>query len=639
MKKYTSFSHPLLVMLIIAGSFQYEAKGQQLESVEGIWSGTVSMDIRADVTTGWSESHISTSFTDNKGHGTVKAESEPTGIYKKIGMGNTACNGQGVAKLIYLKFNFHKQTYRIDVQGPDCSNGPNPNSNHRNDILIADKPLAGSPNLLSGTETTVSQMPGGVGTVTITITWHLARSVDAELIVTPQNYDNWLPEPGRDELTKGSVINISLQLFGRNGQPPTLKAKSFELRLSNTSTEPGITLNAPLVPNNTLPDLRFLPQANTVISASFQFAQVNCSNGVSGEISIGAFDGGGYTTLTAVAILEDKSRMEGHLLITGGETEILIPKRTAGSNIAISWVTANGNPHDLDDKESTAGNPNIGDGLTAYEEYRGVISEGKFRRLDPNEKELGVCVKRAEVALFAEGISWLENASGLKVIHFDETEIGPDRRLNKNFLTAHDYDQYVLKLEKKHVRKNVLGRAEPGPGIPKTVTRVKIDYNQIAQQQQELERQARLQNVQLPYTLEEKVAKTVAHELAHGVNVSHHGNDEILEIDKEVNANDPVRIFLANGNEEITRKYHIAGVVGKSGNQESGDIFCIMNYNPCFDWAVRESNNFFFFYMVPLLPLGNLMCNNKDGTDINATPNYFGDARVGNCLSQIKLRD
>ena len=37
----------------------------------------------------------------------------------------------------------------------------------------------------------------------------------------------------------------------------------------------------------------------------------------------------------------------------------------------------NGNPGEMDDEETTPGNSNNGDGLSAYEEYRGLISEGK----------------------------------------------------------------------------------------------------------------------------------------------------------------------------------------------------------------------------------------------------------------------
>ncbi|MBL0130434.1 MAG: hypothetical protein IPP43_04340 [Chitinophagaceae bacterium] len=61
----------------------------------------------------------------------------------------------------------------------------------------------------------------------------------------------------------------------------------------------------------------------------------------------------------------------------------------------------------MDDKEYSTGNSNDGDGLTAYEEYRGVISEkefgprnpNKFGRLDPNKKRAGNNGKRAELPI------------------------------------------------------------------------------------------------------------------------------------------------------------------------------------------------------------------------------------------------
>lgn len=585
-------------------------------------------------------------FTDDKGTGNVTLHAEHYIGGKKVEV--TDCSGGGKAELHEVVVDEYDNMYHIHAIGPGCTGttiylldggrtevyGP-----EFTDISVSDERLTNK-NVLAGSKTSTYEMGPGLGTVTTTISWHLSReSSDDELIITPENYNDWMPEPGLNELTKGNTIKIDLKVHGQNGRPLTSRVRSFEVKLNNTSKEPGITLNAPLRPLTTLPDLQFLPQPNTGLADEFQTAIIQCTNGESGSIVIAAFDGGAYTTLTATAIMQDNRRLEGHLLISGGNTETPIPKRPANSNIAEKWLIAHNNPADTYDDESSPGNSNNGDGLTAYEEYRGVIAKGGFKRLDPDTKELGVVIKPGEAALFRIGIEWLENATGLKVIRFDEGEIGTDRRLNKNYETAHSYDQYALLLLKKHVRRGVWGRAEGGPGLPKDVTRVIVDYNQIAQSQAALEREALLAGITVPFNLDELIAKTVAHELGHGISIPHHGNQELKKIKVVVYENDPVRIYLPRASGEITnRPDSIKGLVGKQHNQQSGDIFCIMCYNPCFDYSLVETGNFYNFYIVPLLPVGSSMCNDAAGVDINASPYYFGDAEKGNCLSRIKLK-
>ncbi|HSU27142.1 MAG TPA: hypothetical protein VLJ68_02095, partial [Chitinophagaceae bacterium] len=553
MKKYAG--HIVIILNLFLLSTSYTSKKNYRRNAEGIsrWTGTLRMEVRYTGITGTSERTVTVSFldalptlnredgivdlnfTDDKGTGSALYHGDAIIAGKKIS--TTDCQGSGPSELHEVVVDETEGTYRIHAIGPSCSGTTvslldgttSPYGPEFSDIIVSDQPLGSNKNLLSGSKTETSDLLG-MGTSTTLITWNLSRTTtSAELIVTPDNYDGWIPEPGPNEFTKGSTIKISLKLHGRNGQPPTVKAKSFELRLSNTSNEPGMTLNFPLTPSDPFPDLRFMPGASAGVGADFQSATINCQDGINGEITIAAYDGGGYTMLTAVAILRDNTRLDGHLLISGGNTEIPIPKRPNGSNIAEAWLNAHNNPGDMDDKETSTGNSNNGDGLTAYEEYRGVWSEGKYKRLDPDDKELGVWVKKSELPLFSLGLDWLENASNIKVIKFIDNEIGPDRQLNKHFKTSHDYDQYALKLLKQHIRKDVLGRTEPGPGTPKTVTRIKIDYDQIVSHYIDYQRQAILNNFTLPFSESDFVAKTVAHELGHGMTIRHHGESELVE--------------------------------------------------------------------------------------------------------------
>lgn len=657
--------------------------------IESRWTGTVRMEQRQNTVLGPVEMQISATFsgaiptlhrdvettdlnfTDDKGTGTVRIHKEAIVEGRKVG--ETNCTGSGQTELHEVVVDEIEKTYKIDVVGPPCVgedvdliNGiRSPYGPEVHSIVVPDQPLR-DPDVLAGTHTETVEHPG-VTTATTTYTWNLVRGkpTDLELIVTPtcfkssvQNcsYETWLPEPGRIELTEGSVMNISLKLQGKNGRPLTKKAKAFELRLLNTSTEPGITINAPLSPSNDqLPDLRFLPQPNGVPSDKFQSIKINCPNSgcSTADVKIGSYDGGGWTMLTAEAILKNEPPVAGNLMVSGGKVEIPIPERDPVKKIATAWLTANGNPNEMDDKEDSPGNT-PGDGLTAYEEYRGVVSEGAFHRLDPTKKELGVRMKRTEFSLFLDGISLFESATGIKPIRFDESEIAQDRRLNKNASSAHDYDQFAENLEKGSLPSDAVGENQPTnvtAKLPAQSDHVIIDIDKIKQQYQSqaanlMAANRRLgTNLRMPYTEAEDIANTVAHELAHGVNVNHHGMPTI-EPDRSVpqQSVDIYHIFAEDGT-EITDQFRgqtISGI-GKAHNDESGDLTCIMAYTSLYNWAFRVGNDGSLnFYKVKLLPVGKKMCRAKTGTGINDNNKYFGDAapgiNFGNCISQIKLR-
>lgn len=585
-----------------------------------------------------------TLFADNKGTGTYGLKGSLTNVI----INQTCvsdCNGSGPSELHSVSVREFDNTYDIEAIGPDyhCTHScKEPVDEYGKEITVSNHALTNK-NLLEGTRSVTSELPGKMGTVTSTTTWRLEREIPEDiLIVTPEDYDTWLPEPGKDENSPGRMIVINLKVVGKNGQPPNSDVKSFEVRLKNTSREPGICLNMPLTVGPVLPDLRFndeFPWVQT--SGERQVATIESLDGTTGSIFLDPFDGGGYTTLTATATMEDGSKLVGQLLVSGGKTEIPIPKRPPGSHIGDAWLAKYKNPADTDDKETSPGNSYDGDGLSAYEEYRGVIAHGGFERLDPNKKELGV--KTGDWLLFLDGIAKFEAYSGVDVICFFENEIGPDRRLNKNKLTAHIYDQYALYLQKAALTGD-LGKSFGGPAIPKQVSKTVIDQNRIRLAYQDRLAEAKSINATLSYTEKDLFATVTAHELSHSVNVKHHGSLAPNSLNVQIQPGRPVRIFDYNGSEILTRPYHITGRGGDTGNEQSGDVDCFMLNNALCDWAVRTAPDSMFFYQVPLIPLGTKLCNKKNGTglnslkDANGNYKYFGDAANGNCLSQIKLK-
>lgn len=614
-------------------------------------------------------------FTDDKGSGSHISTSEGTNLLTKVKC-ISDCSGSGVAELHTVTIREWDNTYDIEAIAPACTGkacnedgSPRPYEEGTVTIGVSNEKLIDK-DVLSGTKTVTSAMPGGFGTATVTTTWVLRRvkeENDAELIVTPVDYDTWLPEPGRNEISKGNVMTINLKLQGKNGKPLKVKAESFELHLFNTSMEKGITINYPLEPDaKQLPDLRFIHRPDIESIDEDQTILVSCPDGKTGTAYLGSYDGGGWTVLKAEAILEDQTRIEGRLLKPDGEADIRIPKRDPNSHIGEVWLKKYNNPGEADDKDTSMKNKKTGDGLSAYEEYRGVISElefgkvnrNKFGRLDPLRKDVGVRVDKAEMPLFATGINWFESASGLKVIRFNEKEIPDYRRLNENANTAHIYDQYVLKLYKGLLgHDNALGSVfttGKDPDIPaKTyavvidIDAIKSDYNFNVNKEKP---------TALPFTLQDFIANVTAHELGHGVDIFHHGQKPNLFSPMVVDAGPPILIKAYNGSgwnnlhppairifnrrgAQVNPPFTIQGQIGQEGNTESGDLDCIMAYVPFCSWArTIGADGAWIFNEVPILNVGRKMCASIKGTSINNSIIYFGDAQKGNCFDQIKLK-
>jgi hypothetical protein len=65
----------------------------------------------------------------------------------------------------------------------------------------------------------------------------------------------------------------------------------------------------------------------------------------------------------------------------------------------------------------------------------------------------------------------------------------------------------------------------------------------------------------------------------------------------------------------------------------------MLNYYPFYNWGITiGADGAKIFNKEPLLPLGKIFCTSKDGTGINATKLYFGNAKIGDCMSQIQLK-
>ncbi|MEO6611006.1 MAG: hypothetical protein ABIT05_09600 [Chitinophagaceae bacterium] len=592
---------------------------------------------------------IDLNFKDDKGTGNYTFHSEGTAMGVT---GTTDCSGGGESELHSVVINEETKTYDIEAISPLCKGTKTSSDGGSTDygpesisIIVSDKPLGTTKNILNGTQTLTAELPDSLGTATTTITWSLSSvSGDAELIVAPEQYNDWLPKPGMDESNKGSVMTINLKLQGKNGKPLNVKADSFVLRLSNTSREPGITINYPVYPDDDqLPDLRLILDPRMESIEEDQYISVGSPDGSTGKAYIASYDGGGWTTLTAEAVLKDHRHIKGHLLLSTGPENIPVPQRAPGSKIALAWYNAHGNPKDLEDKESSRDNSFKGDGFTVYEEYRGVISEGKFKRLDPVKKEIGVVATQKDFSLFSEGIGWFKNASDLDVIRFDikKEEAAPGVPINGNCKAAHYFDQFAVHLLDGGLgRDGTLGNTSCANKlfIPANIDKVVIDYDYVQILHKKLVDSAKPEA--LKFTVKEYLAQTVAHELGHSVNIDHHGVDHYNGSYDITEVSDQIRIFDRNGNLIIKRPLLIKGIGDSLNTVESGVMSCMINYYPFYHWGLTiGADGATIFNKEPLLPLGRVFCTSKNGTGVNATKLYFGNAKNGDCMSQIQLRN
>jgi hypothetical protein len=192
-----------------------------------------------------------------------------------------------------------KKTGKSQMQGTHNPKNQNPNSNPNS-----------NPNQNSG-----SSSGSNSGQNSGSNQGHQNNFDFVELIVSPENYDAWLPA------AEGGKLKVSLEVRSKNGAQSSSRAVSFELALFSTSIG-GSTSTAA----SGLPDLRFLPQTNAVLSNQDQLMTMTCADGRTGEFFIDSHHSSASTTLVAMAILADGKRIKGNLLKSGGPTEIPIPK-------------------------------------------------------------------------------------------------------------------------------------------------------------------------------------------------------------------------------------------------------------------------------------------------------------------------
>ena len=530
----------------------------------------------------------------------------------------------------------------------------------------------------------------------------LAPQTDAVIKVKTDKsgqYWNFVPEPG---------ATISFLVKSSN---PSL----FRFTLDPVSTLPGYAMNA-VVDNSffaLFPSLQHLKGRYRNDSLDLIFDPANYKSAdwkapsfgevetvkvsSAATVTVTAMDYGAYGHLHAyfkgicggwmpVTIKWDKPPASGHqrppgVTIPMDDNGNLIADRMEEKNNGLTqWAYAGDPGSDNDDNPASKF---AGDGLTIFEEYRGfMVKSGAdcskpadvadHIRTDPSVKDIFI---HADDPDMEKLLPIFESVSLLAVHRICPQQYLSDAKRQVNF-TLHaaseayrvegqaitlPLPQHGLHLVNEKLPDGTLGHSHYGP--PGRVDFVGVDKNQV---------------LKFPDTVV-MLAKTIFHELGHGVGIHHHGDTNLrgpIVILNCVTNNYPADSEMVAGsvNSKSACKFDTVAVRGgeNSGNQE-----CPMKYYG-WKWYVPQSAaltaapggavNFqsrgnpdepllgyvlvdnatqqpasLMSYPTPLEHPGILsFSDTKKGTGINALPgdeNRAGDATTGFCATQIHVND
>jgi hypothetical protein len=487
---------------------------------------------------------------------------------------------------------------------------------------------------------------------------------DSELaeveLIPPEGYEMWEPQAGEDESTLGNFIDVQI-VAHKKGDPntaPPKKVMKYTIELEDTSREKGVDLNWP--PEEKAKndfDMKIDPD-NPWISVTDgnngQKAETKQEGLTQFMVTVNSYDWGGYTKLHVTAELEDGSSVVGYVRGHPDQDFLLIPKDDNLNHIADwweHWFDIKNRDAFADDDDQPHSDAGKGDSIALYDEYRGFHIHGRHERLSPEIKDLFVWDPH-HLGVGIYGVTGIN----VHVISDDEfsSKLGAN---NPNVVTPNGShgDVYAILLTKGTIEKGVVGDTVGGPGVPRDIRKVVIDPDLIARAYGD-------------YAAAE-LQSTIAHELSHATNVRHHGEDppdyDIGDArcrvpDKsgrpgtegtEVTVNFPCNKMPRDKNGKAIGPGQPAFdcfEVAAKGGKYSGNDQCWMRYDMTNFYEDKDGNCQWQHNGKTVKgskygtdPPGMTMCESADGTGVNdptKKPNKAGNATLGNCKSQLRLK-
>lgn len=347
-----------------------------------------------------------------------------------------------------------------------------------------------------------------VGHLTISLRLAVEQPDLGEVLVEAEGYDRWRPQGSlADATAPGAELVVTARVHATgDASRPSDKQVQLTFELKGASTQRGVCNNWPAEGADTRPDLRLLEARNPGLDVPDETTA--STRGPVGEarLVVSSFDYGAWGRLLVTAL--DAEGRAVPVTVKGREGKVgaalLIPRDDDENRIADAWQEQRGVLGRLgtdDADELPVGNGFPGDGLTLYEEYRGFQVQGEWIETDPRRKDLFVCDR---TGFAREGLALFEAASGLTVHQVTSWELGADKVINRHFSAgAHLVDQHGLLIEAGGTSPINEGD-EFGP--PRTSTRILLPAAPAGD----------------PHRRQEMISD-IAHEVAHGVGLQHHG--------------------------------------------------------------------------------------------------------------------
>jgi hypothetical protein len=425
-------------------------------------------------------------------------------------------------------------------------------------------PLPSTIGPLTGSQTFTA--PGGVGEpVHWTVSWNITPNINWDVVLkTSPDYSTWRPQAGQSETdVSAGILGVNVFVVDKDTGLSTARVSvgGWTVELKDVSHEPGVSMNYP--PKNKLvtptpPDLDFKGVndnifPNVKVSEDGLTLQATPDPATDNQLAffMNSRDWGGWGTLNITTTLAGQT-IKAHF--EGDETtDILLPKRQAGSFIADDWKNQHNIPLDTADSDDSETEPVglpgcIGDGLTLYEEYRGFMENGQHIEGDPTKKDFFVENRIGGDA--KPGIRLFQSISNLNVhkdLRPDELDVGnpidqgPDgpnvRLINFNHgQGAHEVDQhgvavlYCVSAAGVGVKGGVTNLNRTGVrGRPKLTNSICLQLPDGPGALSRTDTHGGADSVPsiTPVQAAQQYDIGVAHELAHSLGAEHHGAGDL----------------------------------------------------------------------------------------------------------------
>ena len=613
-------------------------------------------------------------------------------------------NGNGILKSEYLQFNFnYDETTKKGNASFSCGGEGNFESNagptgipciggEINDVggsaVNCIKANGGYIITGSGDEETSTQVGNGTETVKThyTFTVNINTSpIELAAIIKPLSsnkvpYDKWIPE-GRlpDEIIKGlpkerkgNNIAFGVELIDKKtNQKITTSDVRVIYELKEISRNTGTCLNNPVSGAIEKDDLSFdedIYKDNALVES---YSPTKIITKIKGGLLLGAFikskDFASYCELTASITYEgttyEAKDEKGNMTVT-------IQLDENHNKIADAWekdssiFSLNRTP-EWDD-EHVDKNDNNGDGLTIYEEYRGILANGKHIRLSPRYKDLIIASDINDV--LKPGLNLLQNAAHIIVTQIKKDELESDQHIiniNKSIFKQGDQHGILCVLHEfsenskdpYDIRDNANSKYAMGFAVAK-----QFDENGTVLGSPKYCIEYRLNAARL--NEKTNVLINVSHEIGHFCGLQHHGGASILSMKKLketwnlfTNGVKTAKIIDTKGNVLYEKQCTSLDTTyfkdndnidaSHTTNESSGDVRCMMVYNQVYTYFYDRTTNYFY-----LTPYGEYelfhissntvpfrFCENVNGTEWNANGKLGGNGQNGNCFSKFRIKD